>query len=269
MSNRSFRQLFRVTLLLCAELWITWWVSKQMHRKHMLHTLLELPFQGSKTGHHCHYKYTAARSSREWQRAISSYRKDLYHKYTSNSIIVYTDFALIASAKTSTLATTPSREKGCIYPKKELIRPAPSPRESHLLVTSKQLMEHWRARPRGQFKMQHKIKCPVCNSAPGALTTYEDQQVCSTVTHYQFCCKIKTGKTSTSPSFQSQPQKFWSSVRALIGQDAGFSSLVPATETTRIRGVASKQYRERKRNFSAGFYYREGTLLYLKLTLLN
>lgn len=63
-------------------------------------------------------------------------------KYTANSITIYMDFALIASTKTPTLATVPGGEKGYTYLKKELTRPAPSPRKSHLLVTPKQLKEH-------------------------------------------------------------------------------------------------------------------------------
>lgn len=41
---------------------------------------------------------------------------------------------------------------------------------------------------------------------------------------------------------------------ALIGQDAGFSLLVPATKPTHIHGVASKQYREGETNSRAGLH---------------
>lgn len=57
---------------------------------------------------------------------------------------------------------------------------------------------------------------------------------------------------------------------ALIGQDAGFSLLVPATKATHIHGVASKEYREGKKQTPGQvFTQRKGTLLYLRLTLLN
>jgi len=52
----SCQVLQAVSPLPCAELWIIWWVSEQMHSKHMLCKLPKLPFQSSKTGHHTHYK---------------------------------------------------------------------------------------------------------------------------------------------------------------------------------------------------------------------
>lgn len=104
---------FRATPLPCAELQIIWWVSEQMHRKHVIHRTTRVAFSGQQNRTPPSLQTViAAKISWRVTKGYQQLQKGFHHKYTADSTTIYTDFALIASTKTPTLAITPSRKKG-------------------------------------------------------------------------------------------------------------------------------------------------------------